>query len=792
MAGPLALLALAWPQQGVVLEADAIRPREVGDAIVYEVERPRLSAEDLQLSCALAVLTLDAARYRLAAEGGLPRDAARQPDPDPQAGGTVLPGRWSRQLLRGLGLPEDETILREVRLIGDVSIATADTRVRAALIVDAPVAGTLTLTDARVDFAAGSVGLNGWPLTLRATRLEERADGSLAAERVLLTTCPDEQPHYGLRLAAIQLARTASGELLWQPEGGWLQALGMNLLPMPTPDFVPGESFLGLHGARGETGRRLGTAFELQFRGREEFGGTRAQWDFLPMASTRRGFPLSLITDLDARDYRGHWEWFFLRDEASDVTGMAKTVGRDGDERWRVRMDNVWDLSERWRLYGVLDLTSDPLVDPEFFHSSWTEGEDVGPELALAHRAADSYAYLGVNPRLDDTGATPLGGFPAAPGPAPRTLETLPRLQWERFATTLAELPVGGGADDGVALNLEYGAELVRLRQRDRELVAPGPIDFLEAPDLTRTRARGWAELAAPVHGAGFFMRPGARLAGALWEDDTPGAEQDQQLTAEAFLELGTALEKRWEDGWAHRVLPQVRLRAREEAVEADAVPAPLDGLDRLAEGEVVEFSLRQFFLAPGAAEPWLDLDLLAPFHPSEGEVLAPLEGPSPWTKTLAEDGFGPAEVRAVWSPGAPGSPLEGVRTELRLRRDLSEHVTQETFTRISVRPDEALFYGLEYYETEGAPADFAYGSVFAGWRFSTSWAVGVRQSENFAGDAGVQTGYALQYYGHDFLFEGGYTRRQATGDVGVYFNVTPRFFFDPYGSRKLARLRWQ
>ena len=99
---------------------------------------------------------------------------------------------------------------------------------------------------------------------------------------------------------------------------------------------------------------------------------------------------------------------------------------------------------------------------------------------------------------------------------------------------------------------------------------------------------------------------------------------------------------------------------------------------------------------------------------------------------------------------------------------------------------------GLEFYGTEGTPDDFAYATLFAGWRFSESWAIGLRQSENFSGNAGVNTGYALQYYGHDFLFEFGYSRRQVSGDSGVYFNVTPRFFFDPYGSQRLARLRFQ
>ncbi len=790
----LAALLLPAAQQETVLEADSITPREEGDAIIYVLERPRLISEEVRLNCERATLTLDAARYRLALESGLPRAQGDIEDPEPTAAGTVLPGLWSRKILRGLGLPEDETLIRAITLEGAVRMVTAEFELVAESVHDEPAAGRLRVLGTRITFVPGSIGPNGWPVSLYAETLEEESDGSLRATEALLTTCSEEEPHYGLRLGAVRVTRREDGALRWEPERGWLEIFGAKILPLPTPDFVPGESFLGLHGARGGNDRKLGTALELQFRGSERFGGTVADWNLYPMFSTRRGFPLSGEVDLRAADYRGHWELFFLQDEASDQSGLARAVGRDGDSRWRVRMDNVWDLSDHWRAYGVLDLTSDPLVDPEFFQQSWVNGEDIRSELSFVRSDDNSWAYVGVTPRLDDSGATPLGGYPSAPGPAPQTTEALPRLSWEEFSTTLTELPVPvfGGDDRKAAVNVAYGAEIARLRKRDRNLVAPGPVEFLDTPSLTRSRARAWAEIALPAHGSGFFVRPGARFAGALWEDDTPGAAQDQQVTAEGFVEIGTALEKRWEDGWAHRVVPLIRLRAREEAIEADFVPPTLDGLDRLTEGEVIEFSVRQFFLEPGAISPWLDLDLLAPFYPDDGEVLAPVEGPVPWSATIAEQGFGPVELRAVWSPGAPGSPLEGVRADARLRRDFAEDVTQEVFTRVTLRPDESLFYGIEFYETEGTPGDFAYGSVFAGWRFTERWAAGLRQSENFSGAAGVQTGYAMQYYGHDFLFEAGYTRQQATGDLGLYFNITPRFFFDPYGGRKLARLHWQ
>ncbi len=785
----------AAQQQQQNFQADSITPREEGDLIIYLLERPRLSAPDLTLSAERAEISLDAVRYRAAIAEGLPRADEPVPDPLPQDAGTVLPGLWSRKILRGLGLPEDETLIREIVLTGSVRITTPELEVQADVLRDQPAAGRMSLERAQLRFAPGAGGPNGWPLALFADLLEELPDGSLRAVNAVLTTCAADDPHYGLRLGEVRVSRLPNGNLLWQPERGWLEIFGRRVLPMPTPDFEPGESFLGLQGGRAGNSDKYGSFIELRFRGEERLGGTNIEWNFYPSFSTRRGLPLAAEADLKGDGYRGHWELFFLEDEASDKTKMTKVVGRDTDNRWRVRMDNVWELSDVWRAYGVLDVTSDPLVDPEFFGRDWAEEEDVFSEFALVRQDEDSYGSLRVRPRLDDYGATPFGGFPEAPGPAPQTVEDLPRAKWEGFSTTVGELgvPVLGGGDDEVAVNVEYGAEVARIRLQDRELTAPpGSVDFLDQPTLVRSRARAWTEIALPAHGAGMFWRPGARFTGGVWEDDTAGAETGEQMTAEAFLEAGIAINKRWEDGWSHRVVPQVRLRARRELVESDFVPPDIDGMDRLSEGEVAEFSLRQFFDGPGRTEPWLDVDLLAPYYPSTGEVLTPMEGPQPWTTAITEEGFGPVELRALWIPGAPGSQLEGVSLESRLRHDVSASTTQEIFTRLNVRPGEQLSYGLEYFETEGTPTDFAYGSLFAGWRFTERWALGFRESRTFSGDAGVRTNYAAQYYGHDFLFEFGYSRSQTSGDVGLYFNLTPRFFFDPYGSRKLARLRWQ
>ena len=71
-------------------------------------------------------------------------------------------------------------------------------------------------------------------------------------------------------------------------------------------------------------------------------------------------------------------------------------------------------------------------------------------------------------------------------------------------------------------------------------------------------------------------------------------------------------------------------------------MPIDFDSEDQVLEGEILELSIRQFFIAPGRSQPWLDVDLLMPYYPDEAQLLESELAPFPRT-TQVDGGFGPA-----------------------------------------------------------------------------------------------------------------------------------------------------
>ena len=802
----LALLACAqdpMPQdgQGVTLETRDIRSGEEGDAMVYRIDLLRMEGPTMRLVADRAIIVFDAALYRerfggLLDEGG--EDAEGIPVFDPEAAAPqrgLMQGLWSRRVLRALGLPEDSQLLREIRLEGHVELDTVEgMRLRCDVLLDRPAEGRSRAELAIIDWPPGEGGPNGWPLRMTAASIAEEPDCTLIALDAGVTTCLDTPPHYQVHFDELRATREEDGELLWKPEGGWLELGRVPFLPVPTPDFQAGDSFLGFRGITYESSRRLGSTIYPRFGGRHEIadGQGAIDWTFMPGWSVKRGFPLELRGEMNRPGFSSTLDIFYLNDQGKDRHPLARNLARDSEERSRLRWWGRWTFDPEWRLDAELSYPSDPLVDPEFFRRVWIRDGDPATGLRLMRRRSADYFSVEAFGRIDDIDFTPIEGLGIPPGPAPRTLDLLPLASYDSFSTTKFELPVGlfGGRDGRSPVNLSWGADFGRMRLRDRDILSARAGDFLDQGDVSRTRGRVWGEVALPLSAGGVFLRPGLRLDGALWEDDSPGAEQDEQLYSEAFLDTGVSIEKRYEDGWRHRVLPQVRLRSRTANREPSGALIDFDGNDLLAEGEVIELSMRQFFFAPDKQESWLDVNVLFPYYPDGAELLESELAPFP--RTQAGQGFGPAELRLNWTPGNYGDALDGVRWESRIRHDFRVAETEEIFTRLTVRPDRSFYWGLDYYEVNRTVRDFAIGSVFGGLRFTEEWALGFRQSENFDGNAGLNSAWGAQYYGHDFLFEFGYTRVQASGESGIYFNVSPRFFFDPFGSRDLARLRFQ
>ncbi len=767
------LLGPQDPEARSALRFDRLEPEVLEKEIVLRVFGLRIEEAERELRADLAILRFDRARWEEArAEEAIRPGRRPRPPAEPER---LLGGAWSRTLLSWA--PGGEELLEEVLLDGRVYLRSPQIRLSCDRFRHRVQEGWTEVWN--VDFELGyGQGPRGWPFRIRSGRLREEADRSLHARNVALTTCNEAPPHYELRIGELHGRPLPDGEWRWSPSAGRLEIGGVELLPVPTPDFETGESFFGLRRLELNSNRALGTALVPEFGGSGEVLGASLDWSLFPTLSSRRGLPVDLRMDLASGIWTGNWRLFGLQDRASDVHRLADRVGRADDTRWRLRLDNRFELGDGWRLDLDAALTSDPLVDPEFFNEDWIHQDDARTEAYLRHAGAGSFFDVWAYGRLDQPGFTPLEGFPAPGSAAPQQLDALPRLRYAWYSTTLLDLPARwiAGDDELVPVNFSWSVELARLELRDREIVAaPGLPPFASQPTLLRDRAILDAELALPLHAGPLFVRPGARFQGFAYDEDLLGAGGASRALTEGFVEIGTLLFKDWEHGWQHRVLPQVRLRSRGASGDDPAGLPLLDERDLARSGQAVELSLRQFFYAPGSDASWLDVDLLFPWYPDPAEPLQDPLFPYPHSFESSER-WGPAELRMTWTPGTYGETLEGLRVDTRLRQNLHEGNLVEFFGRLAVRPHERLEYGVALQKVDGL---FSQAQAFIDWRLADEWGLRLVQPHNFTGGASKRSQLALRHYSHDLVLEVGVERDQSQGQTGFFFNLQPRFLVE-------------
>lgn len=770
MIASFALLALAQVQEPSEVQYGSVISEVEGTQIIYHFEQIEVLASGKTVTADKAVIRLDRERYQEAVEGSL------------------LLGDLATDLLGLPGEPVQNALILEVRLEGNVFIDTGFSLIDCDWLSHSPPRGVATLYQAQITVPAER-SPNLWPWRMQAKYLQEFPDGTLRAKLARLTACHLKDPVYSMAIKELLGTPDGRGEYNWKPTTPWLEIGSRRILPMPAFQFNSGEdpgAGFGLRSLRISSGRQLGTAVEIGFAAQTKLESGTLDYRLLPMISTRRGFPMRTTGSFQGEWWKSDWDLFALSDNADDIHRLQRFIRRDNDFRWRVRWDNRFQLADDWELDMDLALTSDPLVDPEFFRSEWVNNDDALSEIYLRKNQKHSHFSLRTTYRFDDTGFTPLGGYGKHGDPVAQQLDLLPRARYDSYSTTLASLPTGpfGGNDGQSALNFAWGFDAGRFQLRSLGISAPAKfVDYTPVEDEIRDRARLWTELALPMSIAGVSIRPGVRADVGAVRDASGGSGSDEQGAVESFIETSMVFEGNFSDGWLHRMRPMIRLRNLQVFDRPNAAWYAFEPYDTRRSGQAAEVSLRQLWYGRDHSRPWLDLDLLAAYYPKDSDPLYDELFPSP-RQGQSVGQWGPGEMRLVWDPGVERGLLRGVRTTSHLRYRFDTDHLEEHFSQISISPNPNWRLALiqRHWDPQELP-EFAFRntSVQARWRINPTFEFMLGRTFQTSGNSTTSSRVGMTYYGHGFAFEFYSARNDVTGEQRYGVNLLPCFLTQPF-----------
>ena len=722
-------VAAQTPPQNPEWEVDSFTSEILGDQVIYRAEGLRYSSEDRSLSADIGVFTFDKTRYKQITQHGISQGL-------------------EEKFLGGLASPADDLFLQLIELTGHVVFIQDQLQLQCQSFTRWPQKSESLALQAKLTFPSGG-RLNGWPWSLACEELKEFADGSLVASRCEMTTCSEQDAHYSLSLNELKGKRSAPGDYLWDPSSAWLKVLGVPLLPLPAPVFGGDDSGFGLDLLHLLSGRQWGTGARIGFSSSEPMGPGELHWWLRPAWSSERGFPVIWDIKYEQPGFSSGLELFYLDDQGEDIHPFRNQVGRNNTIRSRIRWDNRWELNHGWWLDADLSLTSDPLVDPEFFRQEWIENENAESELYLHRHNGNLFVEVAASARLDSVGYTPLEGFDSE-GLAPTPLELLPSLHLQQFPTELF-------AAKESSWNWSWDLQLARMQLRPHDLVpAPGSTPFQVADVITRDRAQWKTHLSFPWSLGPLRLQAGFQTEGGFWKDPKISSAPTQGRSfGEADLSMGMILLQEYEGGWSHQVHPHLRLFDRHQFRESHDIFLNFDELDQLQAGRAVELGLRQLWFEPGNSSPWLDVNLLAP------RFIDP------------DNTWGPLELRATWSPLERSALLGKMSASARVRHAFDEGDSDQLFASLSMAPLDSwrLTAGLREVGDEfQAIVLRATASITDSWQFQLG--------RTFVGhgNAAKSTLYGLTYQGHDFFFTLQAIENEATGDKKIQFDLMPLF----------------
>lgn len=629
-------------------------------------------------------------------------------------------------------------------------------------------------------------------LRLFADRLERAADGAVSFENARLTASESPEPGYDLRCDMLLARPKADGSFDLEVSGARLALEGVSILPLPgfatnSRDLSIGPVRSFSASASSKFGPRAQALFGGSFVGPQQAihrllgleGDGQATWEMPLDVSVERGVGVDPTFEYELPGiYQGRFTAAYRHDPGEDV-GVIRG-GPDHPDRWRVRSQNRFFLSEELRADVEIAVRGDEAMISEFYESEWKEDKAQETNFYLRYARANYGAEFQTLPATNDFDTT---------------IQMLPELRGHMVSMPLFDLPFSSGSpgagEQPLRVFLTAGGALGQREIQDGTI---DPRTGFDGADATRGTAQ--AKLSMPFWMGPISFTPYVAASYLAASDGVVGSGSEDRSTSEIGMAVSTELSAPWGPHWTHRAVPEVRYASRRRFAGRDAGFLPLGVEEALADEDRVSFVLRNTWNEnPRRRDPAMlplpvfDLDLDIDYYPNN----AARPGQESWSLLHTE-----LTVDLAAMVGLP-------RFELYSEVDLDVAGLAGEVRRVPdaqyglrVQPEGDVMAILEYraaHARKGFPQDpeelRMIGTGFL-WEASPKFDLELRFQYDLVRNTSSDTSIVLRRKGADFLFELSFGYDPGENNTSVGFQFAPLLLYrrssDSFARRTLPQ----
>lgn len=734
---------LAWS-----VDYDSLQPFEDQDTTILVLRNPVLRQGMREIRANWSLLWIDRAEWRQSGGGAIQREvrgAELHVDLPEPLEAPLQRGTWQSEF-ESLRRDPIARILSEFYLEGEVELVERDAkdprkslrRARAAAFyLDLrQEAGWLQEADVVLDLPFRGRGL---PQKLRAKAdwMRVRSDGTVSADRAVITSCEFDEPHYMIETGRLRIQPGSGGK-------GWSFEARNNSLrfgrdgaavPLPTintptdekgnpfflTNFFAGNSSQFGASVRATVNLALGT---IGFGVGRIFAGALnipvteldGRWKFDIGYLGSRGVLLGGGLEFGIRDkLRLEMNYSVIPDSNED-RGLVRVPE---DERDFLRQ---WFRLRGRRFYGptewidlALTYQTDPGVQSEFFQKEYLFYEQKDNYAHYRNAIGDTYWAVSAKVLLED-----------------RTdIEELPGGMWYQ-----GRMPIGWIGRNEVLYTASAQAGYYRRQEGNPDYYRTYP-DGLGDRDVARIDTEHRIEMPFGLGKSAWRLTPYASGRGTAWSNDAEEDGASARVVAKAGIEASTALWRSYEGGTFSTLTPRVGVHGDLVEETFGGTPLRLDSVEDPQSGFFVDAGLRARWWHPRSKQR-LDVDLQLT-HGS-GQETRP-------------DGLLPLKLLGEFLTFVAEVPV-GMTHDMRF--DVEQWDTLYSRTYLGLRPISNV--GIEFGYHQGLDVDGVplYEAASAAVRFKATrkWELEASQTLSLSDDRGLDNNLTLRRLGHDFVIE--------------------------------------